>query len=187
VQKSFKISLVAAEARVEIDHFLTNLGKSPIDLAPWAITQLRAGGVGIFPQQTSLGDEHGLLPNRHIVLWPYTKINSPHIHWGDEVVHIEANMSEGALKIGFPNPNGWLAYALDEVLFVKRSAYDPDANYLDRGASSQSYCCETFIELETLGPYVSLQSGECILHHETWEIYLPDEWPEEVAALHRGF
>ncbi len=121
VQKSFKIKLADTGARVTLDHFLTNHGESAIGLAPWAITQLRAGGVGIFPQQTSLGDEHGFLPNRHIVLWPYTKINSPHIHWGDDVIYIEAALTEGALKIGFPNPDGWLAYALGDVLFVKRA------------------------------------------------------------------
>lgn len=187
VQKSFKIKLADSGARVELDHFLTNCGESAIGLAPWAITQIRAGGVGIFPQQTSLGDDHGFLPNRHIVLWPYTKINSPHIHWGDDVIYIEATMTEGALKIGFPNPDGWLAYTLGDVLFVKRANYDPEANYLDRRASSQSYCCEAFIELETLGPYISLEPGESVLHQEIWEIYLAGEWPEEVTILYRGF
>ncbi|MGD9093653.1 MAG: hypothetical protein PVF74_12465 [Anaerolineales bacterium] len=187
VQKSFKITLADSEARVELDHILTNQGESTLGLAPWAITQIRPGGVGIFPQQTSLGDVHGFLPNRHIVLWPYTKINSPHIHWRDEVIFIEATMTGGALKIGFPNPDGWLAYAFGNVLFVKRANYDPDAKYLDRRASSQSYCCKAFIELETLGPYTSLERGENVLHQEIWEFYCAGDWPEEVATLYRRF
>ncbi|KAA3645373.1 MAG: hypothetical protein DWQ07_12965 [Chloroflexi bacterium] len=187
VQKSFGIRIADSSAEVEIDHFLTNLGNNPIDLAPWAITQLRAGGVGIFPQQTGFDDEHGLLPNRHLVLWPYTKINSPQIHWGDEAVYLEANMTEGALKIGFPNPAGWLAYALDGTLFVKRAIYHSDANYLDRRASSQCYSAPQFIELETLGAYVSLQPGETIRHQESWKIYSESKWPEEIAALYHGF
>lgn len=114
-------------------------------------------------------------------------MNSPHIHWDDEVIFIEANMTEGALKIGFPNPDGWMAYALEGTLFVKHAIYDPDGNYLDRRASSQSYCSEAFIELETLGVYVTLQPGETILHQETWEIYPEGGWPEEIAALYHRY
>lgn len=187
VQKSIKIKLAGSGARVELDHFLTNHAESAFGLASWAITQIRAGGIGIFPQQTSLGDDHGLLPNRHIVLWPYTKINSPYIHWGDDAVFIEATMTEGTLKIGFPNPSGWLAYAFEDILFVKKAHYAPEANYLDRRASSQSYCCEDFIELETLGPFVSLEPGESVLHQETWEIYRAGEWPDEIATLYTEY
>ena len=187
VQKSIKIVLSESKAEVKLSHCLTNTGDTPIDLAPWAITQLRIGGVGIFPQQTSLDDSHGLLPNRHIVLWPYTKINSPYIHWGDEAIFIEANVTESMLKIGFPNPAGWMGYALEGALFVKRAKYDFGATYLDRQASSQSYCCEKFIELETLGPYVTLQQGEMTLHKETWEVYAAGEWPGEITALYREY
>jgi len=184
VRKSLKIELDDIKAEVKIAHTLTNQGENLIELAPWAITQLRPGGVGIFPQQTSLADEHGLLPNRHIVLWPYTKMNSPHIHWGDDAVFIEANMTEGALKIGFPNPAGWMAYTFQGALLVKLAKYDPKANYLDRQSSSQSYCCPTFIELETLGPYVTLNPGQSVVHEEIWVVYPVGEWPEDVALLY---
>ena len=187
VQKAFKIVLSNSKPEVKLNHYLTNKGSGAIALAPWAITQLCPGGIGIFPQKTSFDDQYGLLPNRHIVLWPYTKINSPHIHWGDEVIFLEANMTEGALKIGFPNSAGWMAYALEGTLFVKRAKYAPKENYLDRRGSSQFYCCETFIEFETLGPYVTLRPGESTVHKETWEIYPEDEWPEEIASLYRGF
>lgn len=187
IQKTITIELSDSNAEVEIEHSLTNLGQSEIELAPWAITQIRPGGVGIIPQQTTLVDEHGFLPNRHLVLWPYTKIKSPHIHWGDQVVFIDANMSEDVLKVGFPNPDGWLAYTLDGMLFVKRAPFDPSACYLDRGASSEVYCCKDFIELETLGPRVNLQPGDTVNHKETWQIYLENNWPVEIAVLFEEF
>jgi len=123
IQKSLTITLDGQEARVIIDHTLHNLGKWPVELAPWAITQLKPGGVAILPQPTTPSDEYGLLPNRQIVLWPYTEINSPHITWGDRYVFVEATVESGALKIGFPNPAGWLGYALGDMLFVKHAAY----------------------------------------------------------------
>lgn len=187
IQKIMRIQIDPHEAKVEVNHRLKNFGENEFALAPWAITQIRPGGLAIFPQQTGHADPHGLLPNRHIVLWPYTPINSPHIHWRDEAVYLEANMTDGALKIGFPNPGGWMAYAIEDALFVKRAEYGLNANYLDRRASTQSYCCEAFIEFETLGPYASLQPGETVQHDETWEIFSEGEWPEEVATLYHAF
>lgn len=171
IQKSLTIILPGQDARVIIDHTLHSLGKWPVELAPWAITQLRPGGVAVLPQATILADEYGLLPNRHIALWPYTQINSPHITWGDRYVFVEATMQSGALKIGFPNPAGWLGYAVEGTLFVKHAAYQPDATYFDRGSSSECYCNPRFLELETLGPRTTLASGESVTHRETWAIY----------------
>ena len=171
IQKSLTISLPGRNARVVIDHTIYNRGRQPVELAAWAITQLRPGGVAVLPQATILADEHGLLPNRHIALWPYTPINSPHITWGDRYVFVEATVGDGALKIGFPNSVGWMGYALGDTFFVKHAAYRPDAAYFDRGSSSECYCNPRFLELETLGPRTTLAPGESVSHRETWAIY----------------
>jgi hypothetical protein len=170
IQKSLTITLPGHDARVIVDHTLANRGAASVELAPWAITQLRPGGVAILPQPSEPADEHGLLPNRHITLWPYTSINSPHITWGDRFVFVRAVMRDGALKIGFPNPAGWLAYAVDDTLFVKRAAYEPDADYFDRGSSSECYCNPHFLELETLGPRTRLAPGRSTTHREKWTL-----------------
>jgi hypothetical protein len=183
IQKSLTITLPGHDAHVIIDHTLHNRGAASVELAPWAITQLRPGGVAILPQPSEPADEHGLLPNRHITLWPYTSINSPHITWGDRFVFVRAVMREGALKIGFPNPAGWLAYAVDDTLFVKRAAYQPDADYFDRGSSSECYCNPRFLELETLGPRTVLAPGQSITHCEAWALYAVASFhPTETAA-----
>jgi hypothetical protein len=136
-------------------------------------------------------DAYGLLPNRHIVLWPYTQISSPHITWGDRYLFVAATMRDGALKIGFPNPAGWLAYTLGDALFVKHAAYRPDAAYFDRGSSSECYCNPRFLELETLGPRARLAPGESLGHRETWTIYAgvslrPDEATMQALAEKLG-
>jgi hypothetical protein len=170
IQKSLTVTLPDPEARVIVDHTLHNRGLGPVELAPWAITQLKPGGMAVLPQSTAPADAYGLLPNRHIVLWPYTQTNSPHISWGDRYLLVAARMQEGALKIGFPNPDGWLAYVVDDTLFVKWAAYQPDANYFDRGSSSECYCNPRFLELETLGLRTTLAPGESVSHRETWTI-----------------
>jgi hypothetical protein len=175
VQKSLTVTLPdrgAGQAPcVIVDHTLHNRGRSPVELAPWAITQFRPGGVAVLPQATALADEYGLLPNRHVVLWPYTRLNSPYITWGDHQVLVEATMQDGALKLGFPNPEGWLAYRVDDTLFVKHALYQPGADYCDRGSSSECYCNPRFLELETLGPRTTLAPGQSVTHQEVWTLH----------------
>ncbi len=183
IQKCWQVVLDDEDAALTISHSLTNLGQGGFELAPWAITQLRKGGTAILPLQTEHEEAHGLQPNRQIVLWPYTEINSPFLHLKNKVLFIESNLTEGAIKIGAPNPGEWLAYVIDQILFVKKAVYNKNATYLDRGASSQIYCNKDFIELETLGPVVNLAPGESAEHQETWQIYPEGEWPGEIEQL----
>jgi hypothetical protein len=171
LQKSMRIVLLDKTATVVIDHSLTNHGLWPVECAPWAITQMRRGGVALLPQRTSFSDPEGLQPNRAIVLWPYTDAASPMITWGNRFIFIQATMQSGALKVGFPNSQGWLGYLLDETLFVKRAAFDSSAAYYDLGSSSQCYCNPHFLELETLGPRSTIEPGASVTHREVWEIH----------------
>lgn len=191
IQKSLAISLPGRGARVLIEHMIHNRGRRPVELAPWAITQLIPGGVAILPQPSTAADQHGLLPNRQFALWPYTPIDSPHIAWGDRYVFVEAKMQSGALKIGFPNPLGWMGYAVQGNLFVKHAAYQPEADYFDRGSSSECYSNPRFLELETLGPRTKLAPGESTTHWETWAVYAgvsfeADEASVEALAVELG-
>ena len=82
-------------------------------------------------------------------------------------------MQERALKLGFPNPVGWLGYVFGNTLFVKSAEYQPDAVYYNQGSSSECYCNPRFLELETLGPRTLIMSGEKVTHRETWALYAP--------------
>jgi hypothetical protein len=171
IQKSMRVTLPDQGATVIIDHTLKNEGLWTVELAPWAITQLKPGGVAIIPQITGDVDPDGLLPNRRVVLWPYTDVTSPYIRWGNQYVLIKADMTEGKLKLGFANPAGWLAYHVDQTLFVKQAVYQPEADYFDFGSSSECYCCPEFIELETIGPRTKLVPGQSVSHREIWRLY----------------
>lgn len=183
IQKTWDIQLAENAARVEIEHTLTNAGLWPLTCAPWAITQMRPGGTALLPQNLGLLEDNPTLPNRPITLWPYTDINSPHISWGNDLILVQAAMKEGMLKIGFPNPRGWLAYWLDGTLFIKRSVYDPAAAYFDFGSSSECYCNDQFLELETLGPITTLKPGKSVSHIETWEIKPGVPWTDGLRDL----
>jgi len=187
IQKSWRVTLSDNEAELTIDHKLTNKGSNDFQVAPWAVTMLKPGGKGIIPLQTELDDKHGLWPNRQLVFWPYTDLRSPHLEWHDQGIMVKANLSEGAMKIGSPNPLGWLAYNLEGTLFVKRTSYHPGADYLDRGASSQIYCNPDLIELETLGPVVELAPGKFVEHREIWQLFNEGDWPADIQEIFRLF
>jgi hypothetical protein len=174
LQKSMEIRLKGDVPQVVVIHQLSNQGLWPVTCAPWAITQLKPGGVAILPQSRK---ETGVLPNRLIAFWPYADPTNPNVTWGQNYVLLRAQMAS-AFKIGFPNPRGWLAYWQKDTLFVKRANYEPQSAYFDFGSSSECYCNDQFIELETLGPIVTIEPGASVTHVETWDLYGGVERPQ---------
>ena len=169
-----------------VDHELRNEGWTPVRLAPWAITQLVPGGTAYLPQQRVPADEDGVLPNRHIVLWPYTDLSMPEVTISQEQVTVFASDRPSKSKVGLPNRLGWIAYALGEELFVKWSALHRDSElYVDRGVSVECYRDERFIEMETLGPLVTLQPGKRAVHREIWTLLdvSEDTVPDVLGSL----
>jgi hypothetical protein len=167
IQKSLLFTLDADHPKLIVTHRLSNHGTASIDYSAWAITQLKTGGIAILPQSVT---PTGLLPNRMLGLWPYTDLASPSLTLGKSFLLLRANL-RSPFKVGFPNPRGWLAYWQKGILFVKRANFDPSARYSDYGCSSECYCNEQFIELETLAPLKSLAPGETITHVENWELF----------------
>jgi hypothetical protein len=175
IEKSMSITLADGDARLTIAHCLTNRGPVPVRCAPWAITQFRTGGVAILPQGRPATE---LLPNRVLALWPYTDMDSSHVSWGKRFILVRA-MNQPPFKVGFPNSRGWLGHWLDGTLFVKRVAFEAQAEYCDLGSSSECYCNHRFLELETLGPMGTLAPGESAVHTEVWELYGNVERPKD--------
>ncbi len=167
LQKSIEIHLTVDSAQVVITHRIANHSLWDVTCAPWAITQLKTGGMAIFPQ---IRDDTGVLPNRSLTLWPYTDMSNPNVHWGSNYILLQANI-DSPFKIGFPNPRGWQAYWLNGSLFVKHAKYEAQSAYYDFGSSSECYCSDKFIELETLAPIDTIAPGATASHIETWDLY----------------
>jgi len=175
IGKSLQITLADAEAKLTITHSLVNLSPGSVSCAPWAITQLRTGGVAILPQVLAQTE---LLPNRTLVLWPYADISSSQVSWGNRFILVRSE-KQPPFKVGFMNPRGWLGYWLDGTLFYKRSIFKEGGDYVDFGSSSECYCNQQFIELETLGPMVTLAVGESVTHTELWGFQDNVEYPKD--------
>jgi len=171
IAKSMEIQLLPERAALTLQHTLQNHGVWPVELAPWAITMLRLGGVAILPQPDEPTDPDGLLPNRKLVLWPYTDVKDERLQLGNQVYTLKADAALPPCKVGYRNPKNWIAYWLDGLLFVKRFEYEQASVYPDGGCNVEVYCNDRFIELETLGASVQLKPGETASHSEHWELY----------------
>jgi len=179
IEKEIQVELAPGAARLTLTHRLTNRGPSLREASAWAITQFKTGGLAILPQSQA---QTGLLPNRSFALWPYTDLACPSLTLGSEFVLLRAEVPS-PFKIGFPNPRGWLAYWWGGVLFVKRADYDPQSLYSDFGCSSECYCNQQFLELETKAPLSRIEPGGSVTHTETWELFPGIARPDNERAV----
>jgi len=171
IRKSIEVEPGSDIPTVTLHHHLRNDNLWPVQLAPWAITQMRLGGVGIFPQQVGPLDASGFLPNRQFALWPYSQIQDPRLNLGDDFILVETEPTAAPFKIGCLNRQGWLAYLWRDVLFVKRFRPQPDQPHVDMGCNAEIYVNDQFLELETLAPWQTIEPGETITYTESWELY----------------
>lgn len=184
IRKRIEIQLAPDKPSVQLTHTLFNDGLWPVELAPWAITQLRLGGTAILPMPVGNADAAGLLSNRQLSLWPYARINDPRLQLGDNFVLFKAEPSLPPFKLGYFNPNGWMAYWLDGIFFRKTLDVHPELTHPDNNCNTEIYCNDRFFELESLAPLTKLLPGGVVSHVETWDVHSGiDSLPEEAQEL----
>ncbi len=171
IAKAMEIHLAPSNAVVTLRHEIRNNGLWAVELAPWALTMLRLGGTVILPQPVGNLDSDGLLPNRQLTIWPYTNVQDARLQLADDFILVKAQAALPPCKIGYFNPQGWIACWLDGMLFVKRYTPQRAAAFPDGGCNTEMYCNDRFVELETLGPLTQLAPGETSVHEESWELY----------------
>ncbi len=162
---------------VHLSHKLTWHGNEAVELASWGITQLRLGGLAILP----LSSVKGLLPDRNLVLWPYTKFEDERLALHDDMFLLRGESRNHACKIGTRNLHGWMAYAMGDVLFTKRFETNVTATYPDMGCNVEAYVKDACIELENLSPLRKLNKGGSVTHEEIWQV-TPGNFPATIET-----
>lgn len=183
IAKTIRLSLGADY--FEVEHTLSNEGLWPVELAPWALSVMAPGGAAVLQAATAM-DPQNLLPNRNLVLWPYTDLTDKRLVLGrDLIVLHQSTQALGPIKIGVNNDGGWAAYSLRKHLFIKRFPVDVFGAYPDNGCTVECYTNPDMLELESLGPLVLLEPGESTYHTEHWYLFDDAALPldDEVALL----
>jgi hypothetical protein len=173
IQKEMDVQLWPNAVAARVTHRLRNNNPWAVELAPWALSVMAPGGKAIIalpPRQTHA---ENLCPVSSIILWAYTDMSDPRFTWGHSHVLVQQDpKAETPQKIGAAVPDGWMAYARDGQLFVKRFVYEKAARYPDLGCCAEVWVDAEMLELETLGPLATLQPGDAVEHVEQW--YLID-------------
>jgi hypothetical protein len=96
-------------------------------------------------------------------------MGDPRWRWGNKYIQLKQDPSlVSEQKIGILNKQGWVAYFLNQEVFVKRFDFNPDAVYPDYGSNNEVYVNGDFLEVETLGPVNLLVPGGSLEHTEHW-------------------
>jgi hypothetical protein len=182
IRKTISLQLSPDRPFVMLKHKIENCGRSPIQLAPWALTMLRIGGIALLPQQFGNVDKDGLLPNRSVALWAYSRWDDLRLKLGDEFITIKAVNNKQPFKLGYFNPHGWLGYVFEDVLFIKRFGVRREEVHPDHGCNAEVFTDYRMLELESLGALTTLKPGEEIIHTETWEVYDLNNIPRDLLG-----
>lgn len=170
IQKTLGIRLDDSGTGVTIRHEITNLGGEPLQLATWGLTVMASGGLAIIPQPPMGSHPEDLLPNRLVVLWPYTDLTDPRWTLGKKYFLLAQQEDSMPTKIGLAHQAGWVGYLNADTLFLKGFAYEDDAVYPDGGCNFEAFSNSDMLEIESLGPLKLLQPGESTSHNEHWHL-----------------
>jgi hypothetical protein len=172
IQKELDIRLAPDAARVEVTHRLRNRNLWPVDLAPWGLSVMAPGGKAILPLPPRLRWPESQVWNQTVTLWPYTDMADPRWTWGRQYILLRQDAkSTDPQKLGIAGAEGWAAYAREGHLFLKQYDYVPGTHYPDMNCAVETYTSNAMLELETLGPLVTLPAGGKVEHVERWFLF----------------
>lgn len=186
-----QISVHFKNGTLVVDHTLTNNGMWEVELAPWALTMMKPGGVGILPLPPHASHDVQLLPTHALTLWGYTALNDPRLYFGDKyILVVQSSEHTHPLKIGlrvvpeYVWSVGWLAYVNDDTMFVKSfHPADDEDKYPDLGSQVEIFTDGNMLELETLGYLRRLHPDESINHREYWSLHANVPTPKTDAEI----
>ena len=171
VQKTMDIALADRRNEVTIVHRLANKGPKRITLAPWALSVMAKRGMAIIPLPKKISHAGLLTNNQNWSLWGYTDLSDPRWTLGSRYVLFRQDPKRGPNKIGIAHREGWVAYWLKGLLFIKRFDFQEGATYPDGGVNFETFANQQILELESLGPLVTLRPGQTTAHTETWTLH----------------
>jgi hypothetical protein len=172
LEKQFEIHLASSGTGVTVIHRLKNTLPWPIELAPWALTMMTPGGVGITGHPPRATHQEVLQPTHPLVMWAFTDLSDPRWKFTKKYLMLKQDPeNKEPQKIGHFHPETWGAYLLGNELFLKRYTAEPAKTYADFGCSFEMFSRNDILELETLGPLQKVEPGAAVEHVETWSLH----------------
>jgi len=173
LEKQLIIKMAPSGTGTEVLHRIKNAGSKPVDLAPWALTMMAQGGIAIhgFPPRGTHPKD--LAPTNPLVMSAYTDLSDGRWKFTKKYLMLRQDPNaEDPQKLGTFNNHTFGAYLLGSDLFIKRyEAAGTPKLYTDMGCSFETFTNADFLELETLGPMMTLNPGATVDHVEQWSLH----------------
>jgi len=185
IEKEIEIILDEKTSRVTLNQGMTAARTRRSSIAPWGLTVFRPGGKAVIPmppkslhpndlppKEKDAGSDTDLdlLPNRNMSLWAYTDISDPRFNWCEDRLEISQDANMPSTKLGFLHQMQTAHYEVGAYRFSKTIDYRKDASYPDGNCNLEIFTDGTMLELESLGPLVTMNKGERIVHTENWSL-----------------
>lgn len=176
LQKEISIELSEQGSGVRLVHSITNHAQVPAQLAVWTPTVMRPGGRAILPLPPRAAmDKNHFQSVSPLTLWSFTDFTDSRWALGQEFLQlIQQEHPTGRFPeqmSGIFSPAEWGVYVRSGCVFLKRAKVVPGAQYPDFGCNFELFTNSEFLELETLGPLVTLQPGKTAQHVEHWWLF----------------
>ena len=171
-QKEITVTLEKKGSGVSIKHKIINHGTETIEIAAWALTVMREGGVCEIPNEpfAAYGAET-LLPVRNLSLWSYTDLSDSRWEFTKKFIRLRVNSEKSEpQKIGVLNRQGWAKYRVGNLEFMKRFDFMNDEVYPDMNSNTEFYTAGSFVEIESLSPLRKIEPKESVEHIESWNL-----------------
>jgi hypothetical protein len=171
-QKTIQIKFFPNYPHAKIIHTLSNRSNHPSSAAPWALTVMTSGGVAILPHSPRSDWPGKLTAQNTLSLWSYTDLSDPRWMLGQRYILLRQTSDDlKPQKIGMFNTEGWVAYFVNGLLFIKFYPTTPDCGYPDLNSNLETWTNNAFLELESLGPLVQMRPDQTITHVEDWFLF----------------
>ena len=169
--KAMEITLAPDRNEITIRHTLTNHRDHPVRCAPWALSVMAPGGAAIVPRAPFVPHTEKVSPAQNMTLWAYTSLDDPRLSFGKRYIVLRQTDNPQPNKFGLKHREGWVAYQLGEQLLIKCFECSDDAIYPDGDVNLECFTNERMLEVESLGPLVSLATNESVSHTEVWKLF----------------
>lgn len=165
LQKSMKITM-DDQGGVTIVHGFCNRGDQttpPISL--WGLSVLDKGACATLPLPT---EDTGFLPNRNLVLWPYTDLKDDRLTLQNDCARLAWKDVAQPIKIGALVKEPVVVHTKGLTLRISFDCFDRE--YPDRYCNVESYTNDIMLEIETLSPLYRIAPGQTETHVERWSL-----------------
>lgn len=169
ILKTLGITLSPDSPSVRVRHTARNTDSVPLEFSAWALSVMKAGGTAVIPQPPLGEHPRDLLPNRTMVVWPYTDLSDPRIRFGRDFITLR-QADRPPVKFGLAHKEKQIAYIVDDSLFIKSFDFIEGETYPDGGCNFETFTNDEMLEVESLSPLHMVQPGGEITHIEEWTL-----------------